>query len=313
MRKSFLNWMRQTAYGQFFYRVLLAVMSAAITIGLSFLPHDTLLQAIWVILSSLYIGYVAMHQRLNESDEVRYRRLFRSRFSYLERTDPDALTTIFAENIRPPVLKWFEDEHEIPVAKAKKIDALDSLAKSGDQHGQLIFRTGVKLGQWTQRSKEQNQPALEFIESELEAFIAARTELLGTEVGEGIFLREVNLGEHRPTGIHLFHPKSRCLFTVESYDAEKKRRSVSLSFKASLFESATDEDWIAFKQKVHDAFPYFQPAKGGSGPQSRQIPFFVSATLDNWETLRDEVPGKLKLLMKPFQVKDASAESKSKS
>lgn len=301
MLKSVWNWTRQTAYGQFAYRVILASASAAITIVLSYLPYDTLLQAVWVILSSLYIGYVAMHQRLNETDEVRYRRLFRSRFAYLEKADPDALTTIFAENIRLPVLKWFETEHGVALEKAKKVDALDSLAKSGDQPGQLIFRTGIQLGQWLERSTGQSQPALDFIESELDTFVAERTDLLGTEIGGGIYLREVEPGDQRPTGIHLFHPKSRCLFTVESYDAEKKKQSVSLSLKSSLFQSATDEEWKVFRQKVHDLFPDFQPSKGGSGPQRQETPFFVSLARDDWDTKKEKVAEKLIELMQSLE------------
>ncbi len=95
----------------------------------------------------------------------------------------------------------------------------------------------------------------------------------------------------------MFHPQSKCLFTVESYDSENKRRSVALSLKSSLFESATDKQWNTFKLKVHELFPYFQPAKGGSGPQRREIPFFVSPAIDDWDTKREQVSQKLANLM----------------
>lgn len=297
MVEALMNWIRQNAYGQFAHRVFLALVSAAVTIALSYLPHDTILQAIWVVLSSLFIGYVALHQRLNETDESRYRRLFRSRFSYLEKADPEALTTIFAENIRLPVLRWFEEEQGVPLQQVQKIDALDSLARSGDQPGQLIFRTGVRLGQWLEQAKQAEVPALEHFSAAVDEFIGERTDLLGDEIAPGVYLRHVKPGEHRPVGVHMFHPQSRCLFTIETYDSERPRIAVALSLKSSLFDQATDEQWESFKQEVHRLFPCFQPVQGGSGPQRRPIPFFVSAAMPEWDTEREQVPAKLKELM----------------
>jgi len=273
------SWFRRNVYGKFLLRVFVALGAAAISVALSYLPYDTALQSIWVVVSSLFMGFLVLRQRLNESDDDRYCRLFNSRFTYLEQHDPEALTTIFAENIRPRVLNWFDSEYGVAVSKASRVDALDSLARSGDMPGQLIFRTGVELGQWLQDCNE-FEDKLPQLEARLDEFVLKNESLLGEEVAAGIFFRHLHNGERRPVGIHMFHPRSRLLLTVEYYDAEKKRHAISLSARSSLFDTGGESAWTKFQEVVHSDFPCFQPANGGSGPQRLGIPFFVSSIAD---------------------------------
>ncbi|MCR9202041.1 MAG: hypothetical protein NXI04_25645 [Planctomycetaceae bacterium] len=274
MIRHLRNWFQRNAYGVFTLRVLIAGGSALISVGLSYLPYDTLLQAIWVFCSSLFMGWLVLRGRLNESDDARYRRLFNTRFTWLQQNDPEALTTIFAENIRPRVLQWFESEHRINVARAEKIDALDSLARSGDSPGQLIFRTGVQLGQWLADVQPGNG-GVAALEARLSEFVLDNEELLGNEVGEGLYLRHITRGSRRPIGVHMFHATSRLLLTVEYYDQEKDRHALALSVRSHLFEHASETDWESFKAGVLEQFPQFRPSQGGSGPQRQQIPFFI--------------------------------------
>ncbi|MEZ6129069.1 MAG: hypothetical protein R3C59_10320 [Planctomycetaceae bacterium] len=285
-------WFRQNAYGSFFSRVLWALGAAAVSVGLSFLPYDTALQAIWVVISSLFLAAFALRQRLNESDDVRYRRLFKSRFAWFQVNDPEALVTIFSENIRPPVLDWFETEYGIPVREAKTFDALDSLARSGDRPGQLIFRTGVELGKWIQEMQDEPEK-IACMESRLQQFVRDNEGLLGQQIAPGTFLRIVRRGERRPTGVHLFHPDSRLLLTLEFYDENEKRHAPALSAKAQLFANSTEDEWKGFVKQVHREFPSFQPAKGGSGPQKQTIPFFIGSVDDAPALPEDELKARL--------------------
>ena len=274
MIRQLRTWFRRNAYGVFTLRVLVAAGSALIAVGLSYLPHDTLLQAIWVFCSSLFMGWLVLRGRLNESDDTRYRRLFSTRFTWLQQNDPEALTTIFAENIRPRVLQWFESEYRVNVSRAAKIDALDSLARSGDSPGQLIFRTGVQLGQWL-GDVQPGDGSVAALEARLSDFVLSNEKLLGEEVGEGLYLRHITRGSRRPIGVHMFHPTSRMLLTVEYYDHEKDRHALALSVRSQLFENASETDWEAFRAGVLERFPQFRASQGGSGPQRQQIPFFI--------------------------------------
>ncbi len=287
------KWFRKNPYGQYSYRVLLAAGSAAVTVGLSFLPFETVLQAIWVMFSSLLIGYLLLRGRLNETDDARYRRLFRGRFEHLAKTNPEALTTIFSDNVGRPVMRWFEDEYDVPISQAKAVDALDSLSRTGDQPGQLIFRVGVELGKWLKEceGKGEDVTTLEFVEAEIATFIQRNEHLLGEEIADGIYFRHVKRGSRRPIGIHMFHPKSKCLFTVEDQDFRGERHSVALSAKTGVFTS--DKDWELFKEYVYREFPYFQPGRGGSGPQKRGVPLFVVSGFDTWTEEKEVIREKL--------------------
>lgn len=294
------RWFLQNAYGQYAARVFIAIGSAVVTMLLSLLPHDTLLQAIWMVIASLFMGFFVLRQRLNETDDVRYRRLFRSRFAYLERADPEALTTVFAENIRPRVLDWFASEYDIPIRDAKNIDALDSLARSGDKPAQLIFRTGAELGQWLGES-ENHERTVSGLEKRIDRFVENNLSLLGDELAEGIYLRHIRNGEKRPVGIHLFSPRSRCLFTIEEYEGATTKYAMALSLKSHLFEESTDEQWDAFKQRVQREFPFFNPARGGSGPRKKSVPLFVSPITDGLPPNRETVKAGLLKLMESIE------------
>lgn len=280
-------WFRRNAYGVFALRVIVALGSAAVSVLLSFLPYDTALQAAWVVVSSLFMGSLVLRQRLNETDDVRYRRLFRSRFAFLQANDPEALVTVFSENLRPRVMDWFQTESGISARQIPSFDALDSLARCGDTPGQLIFRTGIKLGQWLPEIRQAPDPAAE-LELRLQQFVMDQAPLLGEKVAPGIYLRHIQRGEHRPVGVHLFHPDSRVLLTVEYYDDQVRRHAIALSAKSQLFETGGDEQFQAFQKAVHREFPCFQPARGGSGPQKAAIPFFVGS-IDDHPVASDEV------------------------
>ena len=277
--KKVRDWFQGTVYRQFALRVLVAIGSAAIAVALSFLPYDTVLQAIWVVISSMFMGYLVLRQRLNESDQQRYERLFNSRFAYLQENDPEALTTIFAENLRPPVLNWFHSEYKVPIANAQSVDALDSLARNGDKPGQLIFRTGVELGQWLQAC-DPDADKLKQLENRLQQFVTNNEHLLGNEVAPGMYIRHIHHGEQRPVGVHMFHPLSRLLLAIEYYDADTPRHAVALSARAHLFVGQNSIDWKLFKDKVWELFPGFMPANGGSGPQTFSVPFFIGPIMD---------------------------------
>lgn len=292
------NWFRRNAYGVFTLRLLVAAGSALISVALSYLPYDTLLQAIWVFCSSLFMGWLVLRDRLNESDDTRYRRLFNTRFSWLQANDPEALTTIFAENVRPRVLEWFKSEYRIDVARAKSIDALDSLARSGDAPGQLIFRTGVELGQWLAGVKP-GDAAVGKLERHLTKFVMENESLLGASVGEGVYLRHIKRGSRRPIGVHMFHPQSRMLLTVEYYDQENDRHALALSVRSFLFEHAPERSWESFKAEVLELFPQFRPANGGSGPQRQQVPFFIGY-IETTTVESDDVLAKKLLTLSTF-------------
>lgn len=312
MLRSLINWFRRNAYGTFTLRALVAVGSAIVSVALSFLPYDTALQAIWVIVSTLFMASLVLRQRLNETDDVRYRRLFHNRFTFLQHNDPEALTTVFAENIRPRVLDWFHSEYGIAVGEAKMIDALDSLARNGDSPGQLIFRTGVELGQWLESSRD-DESKVANLENRLQKFIVDNNELMGGQVAHGIFLRHIRPGEQRPVGVHMFHPVSRLLLTVEYYDPEQQRHSLALSAKADLFRSLDDSVWLAFRDQVHREFPCFRPANGGSGPQKKAVPYFVGSIVDDPPQSDEQLSRKLlsaaEALPSPPQADDDASET----
>ena len=119
-------------------------------------------------------------------------------------------------------------------------------------------------------------------------------ELLGEQFAPGIFYRKINKGEAFATGIHMFHEASKLLFSVKFYASGKERNSLSLSSRDSLF--ADEDSWIAFKEKVHQLFKEFRPVNGGSGPQKREIPFFISSTMESVAYTDAEVETRLREL-----------------
>jgi hypothetical protein len=292
MYRTLKEWFQRDAYGRFSLRVLVALGSAAVAVALSYLPYDTALQAIWVVVSSMFMGFLVLRQRLNESDQDRYRRLFSTRFTYLQNNDPEALTTIFAENIRPPVLEWFQSEYDVPIAEAQTVDAIGSLARSGDKPGQLIFRTGVELGRWLSECSDQGD-RLAQLEDRLQQFVMKNEHLLGREIASGIFVRHIRRGEQRPAGVHMFHPRSRLLLAIEYYDSDSSRHAIALSARSNLFAGDDAVDWESFRQKVHSEFPQFQAAKGGSGPQNARIPYFVGPIVDTAVESDDDLKDRL--------------------
>lgn len=299
---------RRNAYGVFTLRVIVALGSAAVSVALSFLPYDTALQAAWVVVSSLIMGSLVLRQRLNETDDVRYRRLFRSRFAFLQANDPEALVTIFSENLRPRVTEWFQAESGISAQQVPAFDALDSLARCGDTPGQLIFRTGIKLGQWLPEIRQSPDPAAA-LDVRLQQFVIDHASLLGEKVAPGIYLRHIRRGEHRPVGVHMFHPDSRLLLTIEYYNDNADRHAIALSAKSQLFESGNEELFQAFQKAVHREFPCFQPARGGSGPQKPAIPFFIGSIDDRPVASDENLRTKLLTIAEALPTPTVEAES----
>jgi len=293
------NWFRRNAYGKFSLRLLVALGSAAVAVALSFLPHDTILQAIWVVASSMFMGYVVLRQRLNETDDRRYERLINTRFTYLQKNDPEALNTIFADNLRPRMLDWFHAEYGVNVGSLEKIDALDSLARNGDSPGQLILRTGVEFGRWFEQVADRVDKIPHF-NYKIGEFISQNESLLGQEVENGIYFRKIKMGEQVPTGIHMFHPESRLLMSLKLYEQDESRHSLSLSTRTHLFEvddqNPAEIAWENFKEVVLKQFPEFEPVNGGSGPQKMAIPFFVSAVSNTQTISDDELQSRLRVV-----------------
>ena len=308
MFQSIRGWFRRNAFGQFMLRLLVAIGSAIVTIALSFLPYETLLQAVWVVASSMFMGYLALHQRLNESDESRYERLFTSRFAFLRANDPEALNTLFADNLRPRVFEWFSDEFSVNVGDIETIDALDSLSRNGDAPGRLIFRAGIHFGQWLVEAPYKHDVQPHF-EHKIKEFIASQVDLLGDEVADGVFLRHVRIGEQVPTGIHMFHPKSRLLLSIKYYEGSPKKYSISLSARTHCFRE-DDGAWDKFKEAVLELFEDFRPMRGGSGPQRLSVPFFVSSVMDQPVPNEDGLVEKLQQLEKMIPRSTETEDSK---
>ena len=295
MMQSMRSWFRRNAYGRFTSRLLIAVGSAVVAVLLSFLPYDTYLQAVWVVLSSMFMGFFTLRQRLNETDKVRHSRLVNTRFTFLQANDPDALSTIFADNLRPRAIQWLASETGVPVQNLKHIDALDSLSRNGDLPGQLLLRTGLQFGKWL-NSRPSNAETPAHLDECIHAFILENESLLGQRVSKGVYFRHIRKGEPLATGIHMFHPESRLLLTVKYYDPHESRYSLSLSTRSFLFESNDDARWQRFKNQVREEFPEFVPARGGSGPQRAEIPFFVSQVTDGAPAGDKELIAKLQSL-----------------
>lgn len=293
-----MNWMRRSVLGQYFNRVLLAIGSAVVAIALSFVPYDAILQAIWVVISSMAMGLLFVRERLNENDQSRYKRLFKSRFEYLQKADPESLTTIFAENIRQPVLDWFREEREIDLSKVSNFDALDSLARCADKPGQLIFRVGIQLGSWLEAVEDSD--ATELLTQRIDEFIRSNQQLLGSRIEKGIFYRELKPGDQRPVGIHMFSDESFCLFTSEHFEEESERYSIALSLKRNLFSEYSEDQWAEFVAHVHDQFPEFRPINGGSGPQKPNVPLFIANCGSEWKVAQAEIEAKLLKIAGPL-------------
>ncbi|MEM7784436.1 MAG: hypothetical protein AAF623_13865 [Planctomycetota bacterium] len=286
------NWFRRNEYGKFAFRLIIAIGSAIVAVLLSLFPHDTVLQAVWVVASTMFMGFVVLRQRLNETDDVRFQRLFKARFAYLQANDPEALNTIFAENLRPRVMDWFAQESGVEIKSVNKIDAVDSLAKNGDVPGQLLMRTGVEFGKWFQEvwDREDKIPHFNY---RVQKFIDDHEHLLGEKLEDGFYFRRIRIGENVPTGIHMFHDTSRLLMSLKEY--EEGRASLSLSARTHVFE-VHGNDWDKFKTQVHRLFPEFQPVNGGSGPQRVEIPFFVGSVSAYPVSVDEELKTKLKKL-----------------
>ncbi len=294
MSRFIPSWFRRNAYGVFTGRLLVAMASACVSLMLSTLPHDAILQAIWVVVSTMFMGWLVLRERLNEDDDARYRRLFQSRFDFLKKNDPEALTTVFAENLRPRVYEWFRTEYDVDLKQAHSIDALDSLARSGDLPGQLIFRTGVELGEWREKSRNESDK-LVALEGRLQQFVKSKESLLGEAIADGVYIRHIRRGEQRPAGVHMFHPASRLLLTIEYYD-QQQRHAIALSTRTWLFTDG-EPQFETFKKEVFKVFPEFQPANGGSGPQRLNVPFFVSPVNDKPLAADDALAEKLRQLL----------------
>ena len=314
---------KSSLYYQYFRSIGLGLLSAGVTIALSFLPYADWLQALWVIVSTAYLATRSFNRRVNEDDTQRFKRLNEERIRFWSRRDPDVLNALFSQNVGSKQLDWLSEELDVDLSSLDEIHALDSLSQAGDQPGQLSLRAGLLLGRWqaevemdqSDESSEKERDLLSGLQSQLHEWITEHETLLGKEIAPNIYLRHIKQGERRPVGIHLFSEKSKLLFTYEELTSprhEDKERpatySVALSLDAQLTRSLSDEEWDAWLASLFEAFPYFRRVQQGSGPQRRDIPYFIQPRLPVDTLNTEDLVVQLSKLYE--QLSDATAEQK---
>ena len=113
-------------------------------------------------------------------------------------------------------------------------------------------------------------------------WVNSHHDLLGDEVAEGVFVREIKLGEQRPIGVHLISESSHILFTYEESSntaQERSEYSVALSIKSSLTEHMSAEEWETWRKAMLEDLPFLKRINKGSGPQSQTVPYFIQPHL----------------------------------
>jgi hypothetical protein len=292
------------------------IIAVTVAYALSYLPFSDVLQAIWILLSSIYLSTRRLKSRLNEGDELRHKRLQEERFAFWQKKDPETLKTLFSQNLTTQVLTWIDEELDIQVSDLDEIHALDSLSHIQETPGRLILRAGFLLGAWntqwhthqlneltdqdpTERSDEFINQKRSYIQECLQAWIQEHRFLLGEEITEGTYLCHIGKDQlQRPIGIHLLTPESKILLSLETHsvsvelnddDSQSSEstlnqsvdtlKSISLSLQSSFTQSLSKEEWSSFKDQLFKIFPMFKRINGGSGSQSQHIPFFIQPQL----------------------------------
>jgi hypothetical protein len=303
------------AYQQYLRHIGVGLTSALITVALSFLPFSDLLQALWIFASTIFIATRSLKSRLNEGDEARFRRLYEERVKLWSRLDPDVLKALFSQNLSDRHLAWLDAELGLPLSTLEEVHALDSLARAGDQPGQLSLRAALLLGEWRaelERGVEHTleegalneEGRLEGYRERLISWTEAHTHLLGEQLAPGLFIREIKLGEQRPIGVHLLSPSSDMLFTYEERAPREGEEgeshitsySVALSLSASRTQGMSEEAWSTWRDELYRRLPMFQRAHNASGPQRRDLPFFIQPKLSKAELNLPSIKAELQAL-----------------
>ena len=138
-------------------------------------------------------------------------------------------------------------------------------------------------------------------------WVQANHNLLGEELSEGIFLREIQRGEQRPIGVHLASRESKLLFTHERLQQDESTYSVALSLDATLTSGLSEEAWEAWRDELFLAFPFFKRVNQGSGPQKRVVPYFIQPRLPEELLALSELTPKLEKLLAKLESLQSSA------
>ncbi|WP_372370252.1 hypothetical protein [Candidatus Uabimicrobium sp. HlEnr_7] len=269
-------------YKRFYREITAGFFIAIATIGLGYLPGDDFLQGIWVFLSTSTAAWIALRTRVRENDEERYSRLAKSYFRHWIKEDPQKVEGLFAANVPYSVIDWFQKEANCNLLKCNSPHVVDSWSKVGDEPGELIFRSGLRLGKMLRESKENNCKTQEFLSKKFSEFAQNGKELLGEEIAPHVFYKKLKKGDYRPVGIHISNSHSECLIVSEKQERQNGESTItinriSLGFKQEQLEALNEEEWeYAKKHIIFQHFPYFKPAQGGSGPQKKVVPLFLT-------------------------------------
>ena len=268
-------------YRRLYKSLLFGFVVAVATVSLGALPEDDLIQGIWVFLSTSIAALVAFRQRLKEDDEQRYARLAKSYFKYWIKKDPKAIEGLFASNVPYSVVRWLQKEAGCDLSKCDCMHSVDSWARFGDEPGELIFRAGLNFGKMLGETKVSSQEAEKIISQKLKSFTEDSLSLLGEEIHPNVFYKEIKEDDCYPAGIHMSNSKSECLAVlIREKRGEKQLETfnkISFGLKREYLESISDDEWEMIKRDIiYPTFPFFKPVNGGSGPQKKLVPLFLT-------------------------------------
>lgn len=268
-------------YKRFYTSIFFGFVIAIATVCLGYFENDDLYQGIWVFLSSTITAIVIFKRRIKENDEERYARLAKSYFQHWIKKDPQIVEGLFASNVPYSVVRWFEKETACNLLACDDSHSVDSWAKLGDEPGELIFRAGLNLGKIIGDDEASKKNIELKISNELKTFTNESLHILGEEIAPGVFFKKLEKGDSHPAGIHISQKKSKCLaMVVQEKRGEKDSdvfNKVSFGLKKEYLEKLSDIEWENVKESIiYDIFPFFKPVLGGSGPQKKDVPLFLT-------------------------------------
>ncbi|BBM82229.1 hypothetical protein [Candidatus Uabimicrobium amorphum] len=263
-------------YKKFYKEITAGFFIALATIALGYLPYDDFWQGAWVFLSTSAAAWMALKTRVKESDADRYSRLAKGYFSYWIKKDPQKVEGLFANNVPYSVVEWLKKEENCNLFDCDVPHVVDSWCRVGDEPGELIFRSGLNLGKML--SDKDNREVHEFLSEKFVELVQEKRKLLGEEIAPHVFYKELKEGDYRPTGVHISDAYSECLIIRErrDWDGATSER-ISLGLKKDYLEQLSDEEWDTVKNTIiYKHCPYFRPVGGGSGPQKKYVPLFLT-------------------------------------
>lgn len=263
-------------YKKFYKEITAGFCIAIATIALGYLPYDDFWQGAWVFLSTSTTAWIALKTRVKESDAERYSRLAKGYFRYWIDKDPQKVEGLFANNVPYSVVEWLKKEENCNLLDCNVPHIVDSWCRVGDEPGELIFRSGLNLGKML--SENDDKEIHEFLSEKFMQLTKEKRKLLGEELAPHVFYKELTEGDYRPTGVHMSDPYSECLIIRERHDRDGViSERISLGLKKDYLEELSDEEWEVIKKTIiFKHCPYFKPAGGGSGPQKKQVPLFLT-------------------------------------